>query len=55
MHFIAKCPVLSRIRVKWFKTEFEAFLSLARDWLCLGKYMQDTWNYSWTLVNEFNL
>lgn len=58
-HFIAKCPILSELRKKWFKygeltrEMFFKYLN-GHDWLRLAKYAKQAWQYRWTLVQEFN-
>jgi hypothetical protein len=58
-HFIARCPILNRVRENWFfKTplSFEDFVEILNgwDWLRLGNYLKEAWSIRWQLVKEFN-
>jgi hypothetical protein len=59
VHFIARCPILSEFRMKYFKVrelsldKLEEYLN-GKDWLDLSNYCKTAWQYRYSLIREFN-
>ena len=58
-HFVARCPILSDLRLKWFNVAVlnkEIFLDTLNgtNWVRLAKYLEQAWVYRFNLIQEFN-